>query len=235
MQSRLLEQPAPSEFTSNWMVDDLLLEASGPPPDAVLDALSQHKAEVVRILHSAKDGCSLEYWHVLFHQRVAFAEYAGGLPCAEAEARAKSGTQPQAAKEAPLQIKLPSSIEETQLLLKNKEQDISDDQAALVSLNTELANLSDEPRKAKQKEIEIVAAELDRARNELKALQAHLVELRKPPPSDSQAAPPPPPPSCGRASFTTNARPRKSFPFNASIAFTASASLAISANPKPRG
>jgi len=88
VQSRLLEQPAPSEFTSNWMVDDLLLEASGPPPDAVLDALSQHKAEVVRILHSAKDGCSLEYWHVLFHQRVAFAEYAGGLPCAEAEARA---------------------------------------------------------------------------------------------------------------------------------------------------
>jgi hypothetical protein len=68
--------------------DDLLLEASGPPPDAVLDALSQHKAEVVRILHSAKDGCSLEYWHVLFHQRVAFAEFAGGLPRTEAEARA---------------------------------------------------------------------------------------------------------------------------------------------------
>ena len=113
---------------------------------------------------------------------------------AEAEARAKSGTQPQAAKEAPLQIKLPSSIEETQLLLKNKEQDISDDQAALVSLNTELTNLSDEAKKAKQKEIGIVAAELDRARNELKALQEHLVELHKPPASESTAAPPPPPP-----------------------------------------
>ena len=68
--------------------DDLLLEASGPPPDAVLDALSRHKAEVVRILYSAKDGCSLEYWQVLFHQRVAFAEFAGGLPCNEAEAQA---------------------------------------------------------------------------------------------------------------------------------------------------
>ena len=113
---------------------------------------------------------------------------------AEAAARAKSAARPQVAKEAPLEIKLPSSIEESQLLLKNKEQDISDDQAALVSLNTELANLSDEPRKAKQKEIEIVAAELDRARNELKALQQHLVELHKPPASESRAAPPPPPP-----------------------------------------
>ena len=68
--------------------DDLLLEASGPPPDAVLAALSRHKPEVVRLLHSAKDGSSPEYWHVLFHQRVAFAEFAGGLPRAEAEAQA---------------------------------------------------------------------------------------------------------------------------------------------------
>ena len=113
---------------------------------------------------------------------------------AGAEAAAKSPAQAKAAKETSLEIKLPSSIEETQLLLKNKEQDISDDQAALVSLNTELANLSDEPKKAKQKEIGIVAAELDRARNELKALQERLVELHQPPASESTAAPPPPPP-----------------------------------------
>jgi len=68
--------------------DDLLLEASGPPPDAVLDALSRHKPEVVRLLHSAKAGHSPEYWHVLFHQRAAFAEFAGGLPRADAEAQA---------------------------------------------------------------------------------------------------------------------------------------------------
>jgi hypothetical protein len=68
--------------------DDLLLEASSPPPDALLDALSRHKLEVVRLLHSAKDGCSPEYWHVLFHQRAAFAEFAGGLPRADAQARA---------------------------------------------------------------------------------------------------------------------------------------------------
>ena len=68
--------------------DDLLLEASEPPPDAVLDALSRHKPEVLRLLHSAKDGTSPEYWHVLFHQRAAFAEFAGGLPRANAEAQA---------------------------------------------------------------------------------------------------------------------------------------------------
>jgi hypothetical protein len=49
--------------------DDLLLEAVGPPPDAVLAALSRHKPEVVRLLNSAQDGSSPEYWHVLFHQR----------------------------------------------------------------------------------------------------------------------------------------------------------------------
>ena len=48
----------------------------------------QHKADVVRILHSAKDGCSPEYWHVLFHQCVAFAEFSVGLRRADAEAQA---------------------------------------------------------------------------------------------------------------------------------------------------
>jgi hypothetical protein len=68
--------------------DDLLLEASAPPPDAVLEALSQHKADVVRILHSAKDQSSPEYWQILFHQRAAFAEFHGGLSRSVAQAQA---------------------------------------------------------------------------------------------------------------------------------------------------
>jgi hypothetical protein len=68
--------------------DDLLLEASEPPPDAVLDALSRHKPEVLRLLHLGKDGSSRDYWHVLFQERAAFAEIAGGLPRADAEAQA---------------------------------------------------------------------------------------------------------------------------------------------------
>jgi hypothetical protein len=114
---------------------------------------------------------------------------------AEAEAAAKSAAQPKTTKETPAETKLPTSIEETQLLIKNKEQDISDDQAALTTLNQELPNVPEEQKKAKEKEIGIVAAELDRARNELKALQAHLVELHRPPASESTAAPPPPPPN----------------------------------------
>jgi hypothetical protein len=64
------------------------LGVAGPPPDAVLDALSRHKADVVRIWHSANDRCSPEYWHVLFHERAAFAELAGGLTRSDAEAQA---------------------------------------------------------------------------------------------------------------------------------------------------
>lgn len=111
---------------------------------------------------------------------------------AEAEAAARSAAQPKATKEALPEGKFPTTTEETQLLIKNKEQDISDDQASLVGLNTELANAPDEQKKAKQREIEIVAAELDRARNELKALQDHLEDLHKASAGKSAAEPPPP-------------------------------------------
>ena len=68
--------------------DDLLLEAPAPPPTAVLDALSRHKAEIVRILHPAKDGWSAEDWQLFFEERAAVAEYDGGLLRVEAEAQA---------------------------------------------------------------------------------------------------------------------------------------------------
>lgn len=68
--------------------DDLLLEAPAPPPTAVLDALSRHKAEIVRILHPAKDGWSAEDWRLFFEERAAIAEFDGGLPRAKAEAQA---------------------------------------------------------------------------------------------------------------------------------------------------
>lgn len=55
--------------------DDLVLEASAPPSPAVLGILSRHKAGVVTLLRSA-DG------------RAGIGEFDGGLPRAEAEARA---------------------------------------------------------------------------------------------------------------------------------------------------
>ena len=68
--------------------DDLVLEASLPPPGAVLDALSRHKAEIVALLRSAKDGWSAEDWQVFFDERAGIGEFDGGLPRDQAEARA---------------------------------------------------------------------------------------------------------------------------------------------------
>ena len=68
--------------------DDLALKAAAAPPAAVLDALSRHKAEIVVLLRPAKDGWSAEDWQAFFDERAGIAEFDGGLPRAEAEARA---------------------------------------------------------------------------------------------------------------------------------------------------
>ena len=68
--------------------DDLVLEASAPPPPAVLDLLSRHKAGIVALLQPGRDGWSAEDWQVFFDERAAIAEFDGGLPRADAEARA---------------------------------------------------------------------------------------------------------------------------------------------------
>lgn len=68
--------------------DDLVLEAASAPPAAVLDTLSRHKAEIVVLLRPAEHGLSTEDWQVLFDERAGIAEFDGGLPRLEAEARA---------------------------------------------------------------------------------------------------------------------------------------------------
>ena len=68
--------------------DDLVLEASTPPPPAVIDLLSRHKAEVVALLRPAVDGWSAEDWQVFFDERAGIIEFDAELPRAEAEARA---------------------------------------------------------------------------------------------------------------------------------------------------
>lgn len=118
---------------------------------------------------------------------------------AEAEA-AKIAAEAKPVTEAPLEIKLPASIEETQLLLKNKEQEIADKQAALASLKDELPNTAPEQKTAKQKEIDVLSADLETAEKERKALQDNLERLNKPPgastpPTISTPPPPNPPPS----------------------------------------
>jgi hypothetical protein len=68
--------------------DDLVLSAALAPPAAVLDALSRHKAEIVALLRPGRDGWSGEDWQVYFDERAGIAEFDGGLPRVDAEARA---------------------------------------------------------------------------------------------------------------------------------------------------
>ncbi len=68
--------------------DDLVLEASSPPPERVLDALSRNKIGIVALLGPDGDGWSADDWQVYFDERAGIAEFDGGLPRPEAEAQA---------------------------------------------------------------------------------------------------------------------------------------------------
>lgn len=67
--------------------DALTLEASAPPPPAVIELLSRHKAEIIALLRPADDGWSTLDWLTLFGDRVRMA-MVHGLTENEAEARA---------------------------------------------------------------------------------------------------------------------------------------------------
>ena len=68
--------------------DDLVLEASTPPPSAILEVLSQHKAEIVAVLRPGRDGWSAEDWQAFFDERAGIMEFDGRLSRTEAEAHA---------------------------------------------------------------------------------------------------------------------------------------------------
>jgi hypothetical protein len=67
---------------------DLLLKASTPPPPAVLDGLSQHKARILSLLRPAKIEWAAEDWRAFFDERAAIVEFDGGLSRAQANAQA---------------------------------------------------------------------------------------------------------------------------------------------------
>ena len=68
--------------------DGLVLEASSPPPVAILDALSCNKAGIIALLRPGADGWSAEDWQMFFDERAGIVEFDGGLHRSEAEARA---------------------------------------------------------------------------------------------------------------------------------------------------
>lgn len=65
----------------------LALEASAPPPPAVIEALARHKAEIVALMRPANDGWSALDWLTFFCERTRIAAVRG-LTKNEAEARA---------------------------------------------------------------------------------------------------------------------------------------------------
>ena len=67
--------------------EDLVLEATAPPPRGVLDLLERHKANLLALLRRRADWAA-EDWQVDFDERAAIAEFAGGLPRDQAEALA---------------------------------------------------------------------------------------------------------------------------------------------------
>jgi hypothetical protein len=69
--------------------DDLVLEASLPPPAAMLDAVAHHKAEIVSLLRPTRDGWLAEDRQTLFDERAGIIEYDGGAPRTWAEALAR--------------------------------------------------------------------------------------------------------------------------------------------------
>ena len=78
--------------------EELVLEAAAPPPAALLDLLSHHKADILTLLRPGADGWSVEEWLAFFDEKAGIAEFDGGLSrrasrgCTLSEAALSSGS-----------------------------------------------------------------------------------------------------------------------------------------------
>jgi hypothetical protein len=68
--------------------DQLDLSAEQQPPENLLQLLHRYKPELLRLLRPSLEGWSAEDWQAFFDERAAIAEFDGGLPRPQAEARA---------------------------------------------------------------------------------------------------------------------------------------------------
>jgi hypothetical protein len=114
---------------------------------------------------------------------------------ADAGAALKKAELAKQIKEAGLKIKLPSTTEETQQLIKDKEEGIGDSQERLDRLKQALAEAPEPQKAATQRMIESFAAEMEKDQLELKALQEHLQNLAKTTPAEPPTPPPAAPPA----------------------------------------
>lgn len=91
-------------------------------------------------------------------------------------------------KDPPLDIRLPSTPEETEKMLKNTQDDIQEETVVLDKLHQELLDTSTGQQAEKQKEIDRLTANVATLRRDAKALREHLRMLRE----KSQGENPPP-------------------------------------------
>jgi hypothetical protein len=65
--------------------DDLILEASAMPPQAMLEALSRQKAEILMLLRREAKDWSTDDWMAFFHERTGIGLFDGELGRLDAE------------------------------------------------------------------------------------------------------------------------------------------------------
>ena len=121
---------------------------------------------------------------------------------AAAEVAAKKAALAKQINEAGLTLNLPSTSEETQRMIKAKQDQIRDLQDGMDRLNKDLPDAPPDRKPEIQKEIETFKGYLQKAQLELSILQDHLQDLAKTQPSETPSAPPapsspPPTPSTG--------------------------------------
>jgi hypothetical protein len=68
--------------------EELVLDAPVQPAAAILDLVSRHTDGIMALLRPGGDGWSADDWQGFYDKRAGIAEFDGGLPRAEAEARA---------------------------------------------------------------------------------------------------------------------------------------------------
>jgi hypothetical protein len=119
---------------------------------------------------------------------------------ADADAAARKAALAKQIKEAGLALKLPSTSEETERLIRAKQDQIGDLQDGMDRLRKDLPDAPPDRKPEMEKQIETFTGYLQKAEVELSILRDHLQDLAKTPPNEKPSAPsapssPPPPPS----------------------------------------
>jgi len=112
---------------------------------------------------------------------------------AAAEAAVKKSELAKQIKDAGLTIKMPPTPEETQALIKDKEEQIKDLRERLDRSNQDFSEAEGSKKAAIQLQIEALSTDLTKIQLEVKALRSHLEELAKAAPSESISTPVTPP------------------------------------------